>query len=103
MKRVANKEYNRGFAAGLRHAIIVALGGECSRCHKVRDPSILNIDHIHGGGNAHRRRTGTGPQYYKALLRLIRSHALRLLCPNCDKRVEYLKRVRKTSLTSKGT
>jgi hypothetical protein len=95
MKRAANKEYNRGFAAGLRHAIIVALGGECSRCHKVRDPALLNVDHVHGGGNAHRRHVGTsGPKYYKALLRLIRARALRLLCANCDKKVEYLKRTR---------
>ncbi len=94
MKRLANKEYNRGFAAGLRHAIIVALGGECSRCHKVKDPSILHIDHKHGGGTKHRQSTGTGPAYYKSILRGIRAGLYRLLCANCDRRIQYLQRTR---------
>lgn len=99
MKALLKKEYNRGFAAGLRQAIIVALGGECSRCHEVDDPAILHIDHKKGGGTRHRQSTGSGPVYYKSILRGVRKGLYRLLCPNCDRRVQYLKRIygRKTS------
>lgn len=102
MKRANNrKEYNRGYCAGLRMAIIIALGGECSRCHEVNDPTILNVNHKHGGGTKHRKAMGTGgPMYYKAILREVARGVYDLVCANCDKRIEYLKRIhgRKTSL-----
>lgn len=91
----ARREYNRGFAAGLRQAIIVALGEKCS--HKgcpVTDPVMLHIDHKHGGGTRHRKRVGSGPVYYKAILRDVCAGLYRLLCANHDRVSQYYKRTR---------
>ena len=90
----SRNEYNRGHAAGLRTAIITVLGGECSRCHKVKDPSVLHIDHKKGGGTQHRKRVGSGPTYYKDILQGVSAGLYRLLCANCDRRIQYLQRTR---------
>jgi len=91
--RTLRSEYNRGFAAGLRQAIIVALGGKCShaRC-TVTNPVMLHIDHIHGGGTRHRRLVGSGGVYYKEILKRVRQGWYRLLCANHDRVTQYYKR-----------
>ena len=87
-------QYNRGFAAGLRHAIILALGGRCKLC-KNDDLRVLNIDHVRNDGNAHRRSlgSGSGPQYSRDILRTIRSKRFQILCANCNqiKRKEHVR------------
>lgn len=87
------RDYNRGYAAGLRQAIIIALGGKCSMCD-VSDPFMLHIDHVKGGGTQHRKKTGTGPAYYRSLLAGVRAGLYRLLCANHDRKTQYINRIR---------
>ena len=87
------QEYNRGFAAGLRQAIVVALGGKCTaRGCTVTNPVMLHIDHKKGGGSRHRRRVGSGPVYYKEILRGVRAGLYRLHCANHDRASQHYKR-----------
>jgi hypothetical protein len=91
--RTLRSEYNRGFAAGLRQAIIVALGGKCSAKHcTVTNPVMLHIDHVHGGGTQHRRRVGSGGVYYREILKHVRTGRYRLHCANHDRASQHYKR-----------
>ena len=77
-------DYKKGFARGLRAAIIIALGGKCDvRNCGVTDPQMLHVDHVHGGGTRERRvQKLAGTMYYYHLLRGIRKGKYRLLCAN---------------------
>ncbi len=75
--------YRRGWNRGFRAALVEALGGECARCG-VTDKRVLTIDHVHGRGNAHRRRVGHGTSYYISIARELLSGKYRVLCANCN-------------------
>lgn len=94
-KPTNRRDYNRGFSAGLRQAIVIVLGGKCSKC-PVTDPFMLHIDHVKGGGTQHRKRVGSGGQYYRSILREVCSGRFRLLCANCDRRTQHYQRRKHT-------
>lgn len=73
-----------GVQAGLRVAIFILLGDQCSnkRC-RTRDRRVLQIDHVGGGGTQHRREV-TGRRYLESILRDLTTgrRRYRLLCAN---------------------
>lgn len=74
----------KSFREVTRSRVIAAYGGRCSCCGE-SDPNVLQLDHIKGGGNAHRRMIGDSGH---GLCRWAVAHAfpkdvLQLLCANC--------------------
>ena len=69
----------------LKLAIIGAFGGSCECCGE-SNFEFLTIDHIHGGGNEHRRQLGDkGKGLYKEILAEgCPKDKYRLLCWNCN-------------------
>lgn len=84
MKR-CDKDYSRGYARGLRMALIYVLGGKCQRCG-VTDKRVLTVDHPKNDGAEHRRTAGAGTAYYRSLLRRLLKEKYNLLCANCNAR-----------------
>lgn len=62
-------------------------GPKCALCPE-DDPAILEIDHIDGGGNAHRReiKVTSGTPFYQWLRNNNYPKGYRVLCPTCNKR-----------------
>lgn len=69
--------------------LFAALGSRCSAC-RIDDWRVLQVDHINGGGGAHRRRSG-GYGYWIAILRSVKSGEglYQLLCANCHMLKSY--------------
>ena len=76
------------YRAALRTEFVEAYGGKC-QCPggcDVTEERFLTVDHIFGGGNQHRKRTGTSG--YK-MYQLLRDEGFpkdkyRLMCFNCN-------------------
>ena len=75
------KYYARRYASKLRLTIVHQLGSKCKRCG-FADWRALQIDHCNGGGNAHRKRIGSGTKYYQSMLEDLSLY--QLLCANCN-------------------
>jgi hypothetical protein len=76
--------YQREYRQRIRSEIYAAYGGKCYCCEE-DTPEFLTIDHIHGGGDAHRRRVGG----WFPMLRDIKNRGcpkdeFRLSCFNCN-------------------
>lgn len=69
--------------ARVRQEVLAHYGGRCACCGET-EPSFLGIDHIHGGGRAHRRQVGVGTGLYHWLKRNGYPAGFRLLCHNCN-------------------
>lgn len=83
--RDAKTETSRERWQRLRDAAFAAYGGPvCSLCGEP-DSTILELDHINGGGNAHRREIGQSNLYL-----WLKQHdyppGFRVLCPTCNKK-----------------
>lgn len=60
------------------------LGGSCSCCGESKR-SMLDIDHIHGGGSVERRMPGGPNIAYREILAMRNPHSkYQLLCSNCN-------------------
>ena len=69
----------------LRKQAMDAYGGpRCSGCEE-DDPEVLEIDHINGGGNEHRREIGQS-NIYLWLRENGYPEGFRVLCPTCNKK-----------------
>jgi hypothetical protein len=88
-KRFCNQKCRSEFdRAEIRAEFIKAYGGKC-QCPggcDISDPGFLSLDHIHGGGDKHRKKTGTRGW---AMYRKIKEEGwpkdrYRLLCFNCN-------------------
>ena len=60
------------------------LGKKCQLCG-ISDMKVLQIDHIHGGGN-YQRKILTGDKGYQFILKEVKSGSdnYRILCANCN-------------------
>jgi hypothetical protein len=67
-------------------------GGQCACCGET-EPAFLAIDHVNGGGNAHRREVGY-PKGGGAFFYWLRKHGYpdgyQVLCHNCNMAKTYL-------------
>lgn len=70
--------------AKLRKEIITHYGGKCACCgQSIKE--FLSIDHINGGGNAHRREIkASGINLYRWLRKNNYPEGFRVLCMNCN-------------------
>lgn len=82
--------------AELRAQAFAVLGGPfCKRCG-FSDPRALQIDHIRGGGGAHRQKQGvTGAGLYRRIIRY-GGGGFQVLCANCN----WIKRAEMAELQS---
>jgi hypothetical protein len=78
----ARKRHQKQYAQ-LKHEILEKLGSKCQKCG-YPDIRCLDIDHIEGGGNIHRKKIGVGVGYLKDILKGIEKNQYRLLCKNCN-------------------
>lgn len=69
--------------AKLKAQALQAYGGSC-RCCGEDNPVFLAIDHIHGGGGAHRKTVGSGLEMYRWLKNNRFPDGLAVLCHNCN-------------------
>lgn len=77
-------ERNRVARRARREWIIAHYGGRCACCEEAR-LEFLAIDHIEGGGTAHRREVGKGDAFYKWLkAQGYPLEGYRVLCHNCN-------------------
>jgi len=64
-----------------------AYGGECSCCGE-KEPVFLSLEHKNGGGEAHRKRLGSGFAIWWELKRLgWPQDEYTILCHNCQRGV----------------
>ena len=83
--RDAKTETSRERWQRLRDAAFAAYGGPvCSLCGEP-DSTILELDHVNGGGNAHRREIGQS-NLYLWLKQNNYPDGFRVLCPTCNKK-----------------
>ena len=76
------------YRAGLKAQVMFAYGGSrpvCACCGEAH-LEFLAVDHIHGGGNAHRReiKATFGSMFYKWLVDNRFPEGFQLLCHNCN-------------------
>lgn len=81
-------EKTRRWRAALRAEVLAAYGGKCTCCGE-SEPKFLALNHVDGGGNAHRRslgRAGRGSsmQVYKDVKNRGFPPDFNLLCHNCN-------------------
>lgn len=80
--RIRQAKYRKA----LRLKVIMAYGGKCSCCG-TKELEFLSVDHVHGGGNKHRKKIGyyaSGQGFYKWLIRKKFPKRFRVLCHNCN-------------------
>jgi hypothetical protein len=65
----------------LRKECLNAYGGKCACCGETTD-EFLEVDHVAGGGNKHRKSTGTS--IYQIAKNEAYPEKYRLLCANCN-------------------
>lgn len=83
--RLQHKQYQATYRRKIRAACLEAYGGKCACCGESTQ-EFLAIDHVDGGGNAHRRAIKAGGyQFYLWLAKQgYPSGCYRLLCHNCN-------------------
>lgn len=78
------RELRKRERLALKLGAITAYGGKCACCGE-RELEFLAIDHINGGGGAHRRTLGSGScNFYRLLKRTGYPVGYRVLCFNCN-------------------
>ena len=84
-KREKQRVQGRKYRQSVRLRVLAAYGGKCACCGE-GEPNFLAIDHVHGGGTAHRKEVGIGFAMYKWLIRegCPQDGRFRLLCHNCN-------------------
>lgn len=77
------RETQRAYRTRLRDEAYAAYGGSCTCCGE-RTPEFLNIDHVDGGGNDHRRSGYKGIKLCLWLRAEGYPPEFQLLCANCN-------------------
>ena len=69
--------------ANLKKRILDSYGTECACCGE-DEPTFLELDHINGGGTAHRKEIGGGSHYWAWIIRNNFPEEYQILCSNCN-------------------
>lgn len=79
--------YRRHRRQGQRNSVLEKLGGACADCGYDENLLGLEIDHVEGGGRAHRNQWKDRGQYYSELNRLLDDgySGLQILCGTCHR------------------
>jgi hypothetical protein len=86
-RRESINEYNRKWRKSLRLEILEAYGNKCSCCNELEE-AFLEVHHVNGGGNKHRRELGGNAKFYIWLRKNNFPPEFGILCSNCNK-AEY--------------
>jgi hypothetical protein len=78
-----DRETHRKKHVKLRTKVLEAYGSYCACCGE-SDYHFLAIDHINGGGAAHRREIGGGGNTYNWLVKNNFPKGFQVLCHNCN-------------------
>lgn len=83
-EKILRKKKFREWYGHLREEVLNAYGRKCQCCGEVR-LEFLTIDHIHGGGNKHRKQLGNGTAFFVWLKENgFPKEDYRTLCMNCN-------------------
>lgn len=82
LRKKQNNELTKKSHRRLRKRAIEKLGGKCVMCG-FDDPRALQIDHVEGNGNKHRRKSHWY-SYYKSIVDGTIEISVQLLCANCN-------------------
>ena len=79
------------YKAKLKERLFQALGRVCACCGE-KEPVFLALDHIGGGGNAHRAKVGEGRALWLAVLKEgCPKDKYRILCMNCNHATRFMR------------
>lgn len=79
----SSSSYEAMYTQLQRMKVIALLGGRCRHC-RITDHRVLNIDHIHGGGEKERKKI-LGRQLYLMILNgSLPLSRFQILCANCN-------------------
>ena len=80
---------NGDYRAKVKVTVLMHYGGKCVCCGE-KNLEFLTIDHIGGGGRAHRKSLGAQTNFYKYLINNnYPRDKFRLLCMNCNWAIRY--------------
>lgn len=82
-ERKRSRDGMRRLAQRRRQEALAAYGGKCECCGEEQEV-FLDVDHIDGGGSAHRKEVGEGSNFYAWLDRSDYPPGFRILCRNCN-------------------
>lgn len=80
-EKLRRYEANRKPRPNLRPRVVERLGSRCASCG-TDDIRVLQVDHVHGGGEED-RRSRTAVTIWRAILRGDEDGNFQLLCANC--------------------
>ena len=80
----AHKRSMNKHIADLKEAVFVAYGGFLCACCGETEKKFLSIDHLYGGGTAHRKIVGTGQSFHRWLKKNGYPEGYQILCFNCN-------------------
>jgi hypothetical protein len=74
---------SKHYRDSLKADVIAGYGGVCKCCGEA-EPQFLTIDHVNGGGSAHKKAVGSNQQIYSYLRANNYPTGYQLLCSNCN-------------------
>ena len=80
--------YQRDRNRKRRRRVIEHYGGECACCGE-KTFEFLAVDHINGGGDAHRRKVGSGSNMIEWIITSNFPDIFQVLCHNCNQAIGY--------------
>lgn len=75
--------YMKERAAKMRMQVINAYGGACVCCGESELP-FLTVEHVNGGGRAHRKEVGGSSSLYRNIIQQGFPDKFTILCMNCN-------------------
>lgn len=83
-------EFAKQYRLRIKFKLFDILGKKCVHCG-FSNTRALQIDHVHGSGNKHRKKIGRNHQYFLYVFNEIKngSNDYQLLCANCNSIKKY--------------
>jgi hypothetical protein len=81
--KAASNRRGKKYRKELKAKVIAGYGGICTCCGE-GNPAFLSVDHVNGGGRAHRASLGGGVALYLDIIKREFPDDMTLLCYNCN-------------------